>query len=110
MTEIRFEPNPDATRLLASGDGMRDAMSRVAAEIVDDMERRAPAMVRNNARFFTTTDRDSDGWAGLAAVKSPFWHWAEFGTAGRHFRSPQPFIRPAAQATISRKGGRWRPN
>jgi hypothetical protein len=37
-------------------------------------------------------------------VKSPKWHFLEFGTRNNAAR---PYIRPAAQALLSRYGGRF---
>lgn len=101
---IRFELNRQADEQLMKSPEMRRFLNGVADETVAEMERHAPEMVRSNAKFRTEVD---DGEA-RAIVKSPFWHWAEYGTAGRHFRSPQPFIRPAAQSIISRYRGRWK--
>lgn len=107
---IRFELNRRAAKQLANDAGMRRAVEKVAGDITEEMENRAPDMVRRNSTFSTDTQKGRDGWEGLAIVKSPFWHWAEFGTAGRHFRTPQPFVRPAGQSVISRMRGRWRTN
>lgn len=110
MNELRFELNRQADEQLAKAVAMKAAMTKVADEITEDMERRAPDMIRSTGTFSTDAEKGTSGWAGLAIVKSPFWHWAEFGTAGHHFRSPQPFIRPAGQSVISRMGGRWKPS
>lgn len=101
---MRFELNRQADEQLMQSAEMRRFLGQLAGETVAEMERRAPEMVSRNATFRTEVH---DG-EGRAIVKSPFWHWAEYGTAGRHFRTPQPFIRPAAQSIISRYRGRWK--
>lgn len=105
---IRFELDRQAVRKLQTAADMERFVGKVAGEIADEMQRTAPAMVRDNGRFFAETEKGGDGWAGLAVVKSPFWHWATYGTAGRHFRSPQPFIHPSAQKVLSKYRGRWK--
>lgn len=106
--EIRFELDRNAAKKLANDTAMKRAMESVASDITAEMERRAPDMVKRNGTFSTETKKGSDGWEGRAMVKSPFFHWAEWGTSGRHFRSPQPFIRPAGQAILSKFNGRWK--
>lgn len=108
MAEMRFEFDRQSIQRIQSDTDMRKAVESIASDVASEIERRAPGMVRSNGRFFAETERSGDGWEGRAAVKSPFWHWAEYGTSGRHFRSPQPYIRPAAQSVMSRLGGRWK--
>lgn len=109
MSNIRFELNRQAAKQLENDAGMKRAVQSIAEDIADEMENRAPDMVKQNATFSADTQKGSSGWEGLAIVKSPFWHWAEYSTGGRHFRTPQPFIRPAGQSVMSRHGGRWKP-
>lgn len=105
---MSFKLNRQGIAEIAAGEGMRQHMQNIADDAAAEMERRAPTMVKTpRSRFYGRVVKAGDEWHAEAVVKSAVWHWAEHGTAGRHFRTPQPFIRPGAQATLARYGGRF---
>lgn len=105
MAQIRFTPNRAAARDLASSAAMQSAMQRIADEGAELVEAGAPRIVKHKgSRIYGATEKDADGWMGLVTVRSPFWHFPEYG----HSRyAPRPFLRPGVQKLLSQYGGRF---
>jgi len=101
---VPFRLNRNATRLLTSTPQMASHLRRVAQDVADEIERDAPQWIkRSGAKFSGEVVRGRSGLEGEARVESPFWHMAEFGTVNN---PPTPYIRPAAQRVLNRRGGR----
>lgn len=105
---MTFKLNRQGIAEIAGGEGMRAHMQNLADDAAAEIERRAPSMVKTaRSRVYGRVVKAGDGWSAEAVVKSAVWHWPEYGTAGRHFRTPEPYIRPGVQAVLSRSGGRF---
>lgn len=108
MAELKVNINRGAVNDLARSADMNRYMKNIAEEGAKEVERRAPRIVKQSgSRIFGTTNTTVSGVEGRVVVKSPFWHFPEFG----HSRyAPRPYLRPGVQALLSRIGGRWKTN
>lgn len=101
--DLRVSIDRRAVERLARDRAVLDYTHQVAEAAVDDIESRAPAIVKSpaNARFYAK--RDSDG--STVVVKSSWWHFPEFGA---RYYPANSYIRPAVQRILSRVKGRWK--
>lgn len=98
---MTFTPNPNLARDMAGSPEVQAILEGVAQEIIREVEAAAPRFVKDEGRAEFEATVDDDG--GHATVRSPMWHLAEYGTSKT---PPAPYIRPAAQAVLNRRGGR----
>jgi hypothetical protein len=103
---VRFKPNRQAAKQLLGDEPMRRAMEQIARQGADNVEARAPRIVKHRgSRIYGEAKSDSGEWIAYIAVRSPFWHFPEYG----HSRyAPRPFLRPGVQEVLSRHGGRFK--
>ena len=102
---IRIHVDPRAAEKLSRASQMAAALGAVADDAAAEVERRAPRIVRGRgSRIYGEVQQTADGAEGIVAVKSPFWHFPEYG----HSRyPPDPYLRPGVQATLSKVNGRF---
>lgn len=83
-------------------------LERVSRAAVVEVDRRAPSIVKHRgSRISGGVTRTTAGAEGRVTVKSPFWHFPEYG----HARfPPRPYIRPGLQAVLTLVRGRWKAN
>lgn len=98
---MTFTPNPNLARDMARSPQVQAILEGVAQEIADAIEEATPEFVKDEGRaVFESGVNEGEGFA---TIRSPLWHIPEYGTA----RTPMaPYIRPAAQAVLTRRGGR----
>lgn len=102
---IKFTPNRSAVSQLMDGEQMRSTLQRVAEQGAEFVDQGAPSIVKHRgSRIYGSTEKEPAGWVGRVAVRSPFWHFPEYG----HSRyAPRPFLRPGVQKLLSQYGGRF---
>jgi hypothetical protein len=98
-----FKAHRNAARELAKDRRVAQHSLAVAEEAARDINGRAPARVKapRGARIYAR----QAGSGAEVVVKSPVWHWWEFGT---RFIPPQPYIRPSVQRALTRAGGKFK--
>lgn len=106
MAGARFKPNRSAAKQLLDDSMMGAALGRFAEEGAELTETSAPKIVRGKGSLiFSETAKTAHGWEGRIIVRSPFWHFPEYG----HSRyPPRPYLRPSVQKLLSRYGGRFK--
>lgn len=95
--------NHNASKELQNSPAVKRFIADVAEDAATDIKQRADerVMAPKSARVFTR--QTSEGTE--VVLKSPIWHWQEFGAA--HYPS-RPNIRPSVQRTLSKVKGRFK--
>lgn len=98
---MTFKANPNLARDMARSPEVQRILEDVAQEVVEAIEAATPRFVTEDST--TVFESGSEDGVGFATIRSPLWHFPEYGTSKT---PPAPYIRPAAQAVLNRRGGR----